>query len=151
MTSRKPFVPPAEEQNISMLAGFLFRRVQSSFGSGDWGDLRQSHFRVIAMVSPDGVTITELAERVGMTKQGCGQFVRTLSGSGFLDTRPDPSDGRVRLVHRTPEGDRVIQSVRRRTEELEEEWRAQVGPRRYRTFRAVLEELALEPFGSSGG
>ena len=148
MTSRKSFLPPDHERNISMLAGFLFKRVQGSFGSGDWGDLRQSHFRVIAMVSPDGVTITELAERVGMTKQGCGQFVRTLTASGFLATRPDPSDGRVRLVHRTPEGDRVIQSVRRRTEELEEEWRAQVGARRYRTFRAVLEEIALEPFGS---
>ena len=48
-------------------------------------DSRPSHHRVIGRVPPEGITVTDLAERVGMTKQGIGQFVTQLTESGHAD------------------------------------------------------------------
>jgi DNA-binding MarR family transcriptional regulator len=78
-----------------------------------------------------------------MTKQGCGQFVTYLVETGHLTTEDDPSDGRVRLVRRTPLGRQVLEAVRQRNLRIEHDWAHVVGPDRYRVFRGVLEELAL--------
>ena len=73
MTSVKGF--PAEELHVPLLMGLLFREVRDVYAAEDWDGLRQSHFRVISSVPPEGISVTDLGERVGMTKQGCGQFV----------------------------------------------------------------------------
>jgi DNA-binding MarR family transcriptional regulator len=143
MSLVKRVVPP-EERQVPLLMGLLFREVSATFAAEDWGGLRQSHFRMISSVPPDGISVTELAERVGMTKQGCGQFVTSLVGSGHLRVEQDPADGRVRLVRRTPKGARTMAAVTERILAIEEGWAAQVGERRYRTFRRVLEQLALD-------
>jgi DNA-binding MarR family transcriptional regulator len=94
-------------------------------------------------VPPAGITVTELAERVGMTKQGCGQFVTQLVESGHLRVEADPTDRRLRIVRRTRSGVRTTAAITARIVALESEWAEIVGPRRYATFRTVLEELAL--------
>ena len=69
---------PREEMHAPLLMGLLFREVSDASSSEDWDGLRQSHFRVICSVPAEGISVTDLAERVGMTKQGCGQFVTSL-------------------------------------------------------------------------
>ena len=59
-------------------------------------------------VPAEGVSITELAERVGMTKQGCGQFVSQLTDEGYLTQAADPRDRRARVVRRTAAGRRMV-------------------------------------------
>lgn len=143
MTTVNP-VFPREELHAPLLMGLLFREVHHVFAREDWDGLRQSHFRVISAVPPEGISVTELGERVGMSKQGCGQFVTGLVESGHLRTEPEPSDRRVRWVRRTAKGDRTLAAVTKRMLEIEDDWSTRVGERRYRTFRRVLEELALE-------
>ena len=134
---------PQEELQVALLMGLCFREISQTFADEDWGGLRQSHFRVISGVPEDGISVTELGERLGMTKQGCGQFVTQLERSGHLHTEADPADRRVRRVYRTPLGNRTIADVTSRMLRLEGDWAEIVGERRYRTFRKVLEELAL--------
>jgi len=104
--------------------------------------LRPSHHRVIGQVPPEGISVTELAERVGMTKQGIGQFVTQLAESGHVTVSPHPDDRRVRLVRRTAKGDEAERRLGELLEELEADWANLVGTRRYDEFRAVLDELA---------
>ncbi len=78
---------PAEELQVPLLMGLLFREVSKTFAAEDWGGLRQSHFRVISAVTPEGISVTDLGERVGMSKQGCGQFVTMLVEAGQLSGR----------------------------------------------------------------
>jgi DNA-binding MarR family transcriptional regulator len=142
MTWVKPSIPP-DERHVAMMLGFLAQDVRQAFAASDWHGLRQSHFRVLSGVPAEGgVTITELAERVGMTKQGCGQFVSHLCETGHLAIRPNPTDGRSRVVVRTPLGRRTMRRVILRNEQLERIWARRVGSKRYAQFRAVLEELA---------
>ena len=58
--------------------GDLLGLVRSAFFELEWGGLRPSHVRVLSLVPEGGCPVTELAALVGMTKQGCGQFVTTL-------------------------------------------------------------------------
>ena len=122
----------------------LFGRIRAELADGTLGDLRMSHVRVLAAVPPDGVNVTELARRAGMTKQGCGQFVTYLSGTGHLSTAPDPDDGRVRLVRRSIAGDRVMDGVYAALDRIELGFAAEVGPRRFATFKKVMRELAQQ-------
>lgn len=142
MTSVKGFVPRTE-LHAALLMGFLLREVRDVFAAEDWKGLRQSHFRVISAVPAEGISITELGDRVGMTKQGCGQFVTQLVQSGQLRVEHSPSDRRTRIVHRTGAGNRTVEAVTARNLRLERAWAEQVGSERYEVFREVLEELAI--------
>jgi DNA-binding MarR family transcriptional regulator len=104
--------------------------------------LRPSHHRVIGHVPREGVSVTDLAERVGMTKQGIGQFVTQLTESGHLVVERAPDDRRIRVVRRTAKGDAAVRRLGDLLEGLEAEWANRVGTRRYEEFRAILDELA---------
>ena len=143
MTSVKDFYAE-REWHAPLLMGLLLREVAQVFADGDWNGLRQSHFRVISAVPVDGITITELGDRVGMTKQGCGQFVTALTEAGYLQVGGRPTDRRTRIVSRTALGGQTVQRVQARIIQLEREWASQVGDDRYRVFRDVLQELATE-------
>jgi DNA-binding MarR family transcriptional regulator len=134
-----------------MLLGEVLGATRVVFLEQEWGGLRPSHLRVVSSVPDAGCTVTELAALVGMTKQGCGQFVTTLVASGHLAEARAATDRRVRLVSRTPAGDAALVRTAELMASLEDHWRDLVGARRYATFRSVLEQLSAEPAGSAGG
>ena len=127
--------------HVPQLVGQLMFEVRDMFAAEDWDGLRQSHFRLITNVPPAGVSVTELAQAMRMSKQACGQFVTQLAATGHLAIRADATDRRIRLVVRTPLGDRTLKSVNARIRRIEREWARRVGADRYATFREVLEEL----------
>lgn len=130
--------------HAAVLMGQAMQHIRATFAAEDWGGLRQSHFRLLSCVPAAGVSITDLAELLAMTKQGCGQFVSFLSDSGHLTVAENPDDRRARVVQRTPLGDRTVQAVNERIYRIEQEWAELVGPRRYATFRRVLLELTAD-------
>jgi DNA-binding MarR family transcriptional regulator len=123
------------------LMAALFGRMRSELDEGTLGSLRMSHLRVLSAVPAGGVSVTALAHRVGMTKQGCGQFVTQLSGTGHIRTTPDLADGRVRRVFLTGAGEHFMDDVRASLDRIERGFRAEVGERRYATFKKVMSEL----------
>lgn len=143
--------PPPHERHVALLMGLVFGQLQRTFAEDkEWTGVRQSHLRVISLVPPAGVSVTDLARRAGMTKQGCGQFVTKLVDRGLLRTEADPEDRRVRWVRRTDLGERTIAAATARILEIEGDWADAVGRDRYTTFRSVLEELAQPPAGAVG-
>ncbi len=137
-----PNEEPVDERHVVRQLGVLMDEVRARLHHDASTTLRASHHRVIGHVPPEGISVTDLAERVGMTKQGCGQFVTQLVDSGHLKTRPDPHDRRVRLVLRTAAGQREVRDLVAQLAGLEDDWAAVVGPQRYARFREVLDELA---------
>src|SRR5664279_1086155 len=95
----------AADVPVVELMGRLMQEVRETFAAEDWGGLRQSHFRLMYNVPRDGISITDLADRLHMTKQAGGQFVTLLAGTGHLEVRSDPADRRARVVVRTALGD----------------------------------------------
>jgi DNA-binding MarR family transcriptional regulator len=145
MTSVNPSAPTARrEPHAAVLMGRLMRQIRGAFDGEDWGGLRQSHFRLLYEVPASGSRITDLAERLGMTKQAVGQFVTQLTGTGHVTVQADPADARSRIVVLTALGEATVTAVTARILRLEDEWSARVGRARYREFRAILLELAGE-------
>jgi DNA-binding MarR family transcriptional regulator len=134
-----------------MLLGEVMGQVRSAFFEHEWGGLRPSHVRVLSSVPEGGCTVTALAGLVGMTKQGCGQFVTTLVASGHLAESRAATDRRVRVVTRTAEGDASLVRFAAVMADLEARWRDAVGQRRYAAFRDVLDELSAGATGSAAG
>jgi DNA-binding MarR family transcriptional regulator len=144
MTSVKrvaPRIPNDGKLHVPQMVGKLMFEVRDTFAAEDWDGLRQTHFRIIAYVPSDGISVTELAQALRMSKQACGQFVTQLETTGHLAIRADERDRRVRLVIRTPRGDRALKAANARIRRIERGWARQVGADRYATFREVLEEL----------
>ncbi|HEY4314582.1 MAG TPA: MarR family transcriptional regulator [Actinomycetes bacterium] len=129
--------------HVPMMASWLMEQVRDVLGHGDLGGLRGSHFRLLTSVPRGGINVTELAAAISMTKQAAGQFVTYLEGTGHLTTRPDPNDGRVRLVVRTQEGDHTVRAVNARIARLERRWAGEVGADRFETFKTVLHDLTV--------
>lgn len=131
------------DQHVMQVLGQLIEETRQLILSDGEHGLRPSQFRVIDCVpAGGGITITELAELVGMTKQGIGQFVTQLTDSGYLVTESGADDRRVRIVRRTLLGQQATEHLALVLEGLERDWAARVGTHRYREFRAVLDEIA---------
>jgi DNA-binding MarR family transcriptional regulator len=135
----------SDERHVLIALGNLMAQSRALVLAEDADGLRPSHHRVLGHVPPEGVTVTDLAERVGMTKQGIGQFVTQLADSGHLVVDPSPDDRRVRVVRRTATGDAAVRRLGDLLERLEADWANRVGTRRYDEFRAILDELAGTP------
>jgi DNA-binding MarR family transcriptional regulator len=104
--------------------------------------LRPSQRRVLALTPPEGMRLTELAARAAMTAQALGQFVETLTHSGHLETVPDPTDRRAKLVRPTAKGREVGDAGHAGTAALEQRWRAELGDHQWRQLRLALAQLA---------
>jgi len=103
--------------------------------------LRPSHLRLLSLTPTDGMRVTDLAARVGMTKQALGEFVTTLQAAGLVEVTVAQRDRRVRLVRPTPSGQELQQVVESAIAGIERQWASQVGYKRWATFREVLTEI----------
>jgi DNA-binding MarR family transcriptional regulator len=103
---------------------------------------------VFENIDRHGTRLTELAARAGMTHQSMSELVATLERRGYVERRPDPSDGRARLVCLTPEGTRMVRASLAHLQAIEAEWLARWRRAGYRgDLRRVLEQSLAEADG----
>ena len=85
-----------------------------------------------------------LAERSRLTRQAITQLVDELEERGVVTRRPDPSDGRAKIIQYTPEALTHFDASRRVIAALEQRWASELGRRNYAALRAALEQLLRE-------
>jgi DNA-binding MarR family transcriptional regulator len=93
-------------------------------------------YPTIANVRP-----TVLAEQMGLSKQAMNDVCRQLERSGYIELRPDPEDGRARLITLTPQGEELLLDVRAAAAEAAEEWERALGKKRFEAFHKALLDL----------
>jgi DNA-binding MarR family transcriptional regulator len=81
-----------------------------------------SHHALYENIDPEGTRLTELAARAEMTHQSMSELVANLERGGWVERRPDPTDGRARLVCLTPAGKDLVRRGLHRIAEIEAEW-----------------------------
>ncbi|MFF8712576.1 MarR family winged helix-turn-helix transcriptional regulator [Streptomyces sp. NPDC015184] len=93
---------PLERAELTFLLGMAFQLVLSEFVSrldaAGHADLRPVHGLVFQALRGSGATSSELAERLGVTKQAAGQIIDDLEKRGYVERRPHPAGGRRKLV-----------------------------------------------------
>lgn len=105
-------VESAKQDNLGQLLLEAARRYDTEarrrIGAKGRGELRAAHARLFPHIDWEGTRITDLAARVGTTKQAVGQTVSELEAEGLVRRKPDPADGRARLVAFTAKGRRAM-------------------------------------------
>ena len=92
----------------------------------EFADLRFAHNQIWGNVGVDGIRLTELASKANLSLAACSELVNELQSLGYLERRPDPADGRAKLIFPTPRGRRLLDAAGERVAELEATWRAQL-------------------------
>jgi DNA-binding MarR family transcriptional regulator len=117
------------------------RRMLERLHDHGFTDLDFAHLNVFQYPGPQGARPSELAARLGTTKQALNYLLGELERLGYLQRRPDPDDLRSKRVALTRRGTAAIRVIREAVAEIETAWAQQLGPERFAQFRALLLEL----------
>lgn len=104
--------------------------------------LRGSNWRVLAYLHrKDGLSQTELARLLEMTRAGAGQIIDQLEASGHVIRRRDPGDGRRWLVYLAPNIRANMADVFEVVRRFDQELCAAFSDRELDLLRALIERL----------
>jgi DNA-binding MarR family transcriptional regulator len=108
--------------------------------------VRPAHTALFPHLDFDGIRLTDLASRVGVTKQAVGQLVDDLAALGMVERVSDPTDRRAKRIRFSRRGYAGLMHGLRVLHELEQLLGAAVGARRMRELHQTLKLLiaALE-------
>jgi DNA-binding MarR family transcriptional regulator len=104
-------------------------------------DFDAAYLPVFGYPGPQGARPSELAARLGMSKQALNYLLGGLERAGYLERRPHPDDARSRRIALTPRGLGAVHVIRDAVAELEASWAQLLGPKRFAQLRTMLQEL----------
>jgi DNA-binding MarR family transcriptional regulator len=84
------------------------RHVVEGLHARGYPDLRSTHTTLLSNINLDGSTVTEAAERAGITKQAMGRLATELEEARYITVRGNPADARARILHLTKSGMRLM-------------------------------------------
>lgn len=100
--------------------------------------------RLLPYIDVDGIRSTELARRIGVSKQAVARMVRELEEEGLLARSPDPTDGRAFRVVFTPAGLRYLTRMHAAIHEIERDYEQAFGQDRLQVVRETLSAIAYD-------
>jgi DNA-binding MarR family transcriptional regulator len=115
------------------------RHVVEGLQARGYSGLRATHTTLLSNIDLAGSSVTEAAERAGITKQAMGRLAVELEEVGYLRIEADPQDARVRVLTLTEEGNRLMLDSLDVMAELERRYADIIGTRR---LTAVLGGLS---------
>ena len=116
-----------------------FQIVEGVVGAGY--PQKPKHSAVFAQISPEGSRLTELARKANMTPQAMGELVDELVDMGYVVRRPDPADGRAKLIVLTNQGRDAVAAGRQTIEGIQAQVTEILGERGHRELRRLLSRL----------
>ena len=137
--------PSRDELNVGLLLFIPYRaletRVFEALAVAGFDDFTPAQARVMQRIGPEGTRLTELAEAAQVTKQTASFLVDQLERAGYVRRTPDPRDARARLVRVAERGAAAQPIADAAVREVEAEWRAHLGERRWGQLREALTRL----------
>ncbi|MGW0245721.1 MarR family winged helix-turn-helix transcriptional regulator [Nocardia goodfellowii] len=136
----------AQDLDLGILLGlgyqhFVHEMREALAGQG-FGDAGPSYGYVFRSLDRRAMNISELADRLTITKQGAAQLVDEMEKRGYVERRPDPGDGRAKLLYLSQKGNSALAAARRFHRDTERELVEKHGAEAVRTLRALLETIA---------
>jgi len=120
------------------------RGLRAATAAQGFDDQGRSDGFVLRTLGAGPTTISGLAERLEITKQGASQIADDMERRGYVERRQDPSDARARLLHLTPRGEAALAAARKFHQAYERKLRRRFGDDAIDTVRDVLTEMAGE-------
>ena len=156
-TARQVGRPPADDPDLGILLTLALRGfvdlLHEGLGGQGYADLRPAFGVVFRALRDDPLTLTQLAARLGVTKQAASKVVDEMAVKQLVRRLPAPDDARAKLLELTPRGRSAMAAAIALGGAIEQRLRGEAGDDRTDVAREVLatfvrlaggaEELAL--------
>ena len=133
---------------IGLLLRLLYqhyaRDIDAALREAGFGDIRPAHANVFPFLTPEGISVSELAALARVRKQTMAEAVEQLERMGYVERRPNPQDRRSRLVFPTERGAAVKPVTHTTATRVEEHWAELTSPEELEALRAALLRLLTE-------
>jgi DNA-binding MarR family transcriptional regulator len=96
--------------------------VQSALAEQGFGDITTAQAQLLPFLPPEGTSVARLTERVVLRKQSVTELVLQLERAGYVERRPNPTDGRSQLVYLTARGQAAVPVAVEAGDLVEAEW-----------------------------
>lgn len=123
---------------LRLPAQAIHRRLISGLNAAGFHELRLPHMAVLLFPGPDGARPGVLAERAGISKQAMNRLLGSLEDHGYIFRSNDPREGRARIIRFTKRGHASYVKIHDILREIEREWSAELGPRRFAHLKELL-------------
>lgn len=133
----KPFIALVDRANRVLQAHMVREMHKHGFPK-----IKQAHNAVFSTLQSEGSRSADMAHRAGMTRQSMGEVVREMVALGILEMRPDPEDGRAKLVTYSELGRHAAAGGYQHLHDLEERFVEEFGAEEYALARDVLARVA---------
>ena len=136
---------PPDRQAIGQLLVRLLHEFRAdlakSRADAGYGDVRDPHMQIFGNIRTGGIRLTELAERAQLSLAATSELVNDLAALGYLTRRPDPADGRAKLIDLTERGRRLLADAGNRVADIEHRWSGLVGARNFAQVCDTMQRL----------
>lgn len=116
-------------------------RMLSGLHARGYTDLVAAHLNVLQYPGPENERPSDLATRIGMTKQALNYLLGQMEQLGYLVRQGDDEDQRSRRIRLTPRGRAAIAAIRDIVGEVEAEWERRLGARQFGQLKDLLTRL----------
>lgn len=104
-------------------------------------DLRPVHRSILRDLLTSNLRPSELATRLGLSKQAVNDLVREFEANGYITLEPDPDDGRAKRIVATDRGWQASDTAQASSNAVGRRWAELVGEERYAVFEEVLQAI----------
>jgi DNA-binding MarR family transcriptional regulator len=118
------------------------RDLRTSLAGQGFDDLGRSDGFVFRALAQAPMTVSDLAARLEISKQGAGQIVEDMELRGYVQRRRDPDDGRARPVELAPRGRQALAAASTFHRKYESHLARRLGPGTVTTMRDALTAMA---------
>src|SRR6476659_7953076 len=130
--------PPMIGALLRMPADAVRRRMLEHLHAHGFDGLEAAHLNVFQYPGPEGARPSELAGRLGMTKQALNYMLGELERLGYLERVPDPEDTRSKRIALTGRGSAALKTMLDAVRAVERDWRRELGAKQFEQLRALL-------------
>jgi DNA-binding MarR family transcriptional regulator len=105
-------------------------------------DARPVHGFALQAIGPDGVSVSDLGRRLGISKQAAAKTAAGLERLGYVVREQDPRDGRAVALRRTARGVELLVLSAEIFAQLRAVWASELGADRVTALEDDLERIA---------
>ncbi len=115
-------------------------RIVQALNEKGLDDINQAYAPLFQYPPIDGMRPSDLAKRLGISKQALNHLLGQVEKLGYVERRAAQGN-RGAAVHFTERGWLVLETSVATMQQLEADWQAQIGERRFAELKATLREL----------
>jgi DNA-binding MarR family transcriptional regulator len=105
-----------------------------------WPRLTRNQSLLFANLQPEGITASELARQIGITRQSMQKLIESLLGESLVELTEHPDDARSHLVGLAPRGSQLMLEARKHLLDIERRLQRHLGSDAINQFRRYLFE-----------